>query len=885
VKDSHVGEMTRRSVWRRRLAALCAAALPLSGLAVVLAQPASAAAVTLPDMQLLVPTADISIGTDGGTGLRQLQFEHISWDAGKGPFEIAPTPVGGGMATFVQAIYRSPRPGVWKFDHSVPLGYTGAFEPPSDYRFPLDSFTLNKVTASGGVGAVVAKSPKIDYCMTGDTRVGGVPNTPDTTFIPQSNCTDPAAPLGWSVGWGDEYDQTDNGQPIDLPNHLNGTFILQGSTDPLHLLTESNPDNNVVDTKLAIHGYSVTVLSQTRPGVRPPRVSLTSPKNGSTVKGSVTLGASASARAPAKVSSVQFLLDGEPLGRPDKRAPYRYTWHIGSTPPGRHALSARVTDSLGGSATAPVRTVTVVSGNPNRLGIDASVTRTGTGTLVAPRLSTSHPGETLLAFAGSDGPAGAARQSVTVRGGGLAWKLVRRANGRSGDAEIWTAHAAGRLRNAKITATPRAAGYALQLTVLAFRHSAGVGASAVASAASGAPRITLTTKAAGSLSYAVGADYDNAIARTVGARQVLISQWVDTAAGDTFWVQGRTRPSPGAHQKVTLNDTAPTTDQWNLAAVEVKPGPAVRPAASLVNPAPRQIVSGTIPVAADASAGVAISAVRFFLDGRPLGRAVTAPPYAIRWNTRTARAGTHVLSARVTDIWDRTGTAASVPVTVRNPRPQMTCFVMQDQQSVHGRGTVTTRSFHTAAGPGGGGEVLLAFVSSAGPAGPHRQAVTVSGAGLTWTLVRRANARSGDAEIWQATARQVITDVRVTSTPARPGYYQELTVIAMEGTDGAGVSAAASGASGAPALRLTTTRPTSLIFAVGTGRDGAAARVLPIGWVPLSQWRHFAAGVTDWSQYTNQPVGRTGTTVRVASTSPAAGDWNFAAVAVPGDDG
>src|SRR5205814_1901373 len=41
-----------------------------------------------PDMRLQVPTNYISIGT--ANGVRQLQFTHITWDAGAGPFEIDP---------------------------------------------------------------------------------------------------------------------------------------------------------------------------------------------------------------------------------------------------------------------------------------------------------------------------------------------------------------------------------------------------------------------------------------------------------------------------------------------------------------------------------------------------------------------------------------------------------------------------------------------------------------------------------------------------------------------------------------------------------------------------------------------------------------------------
>ena len=50
----------------------------------------------------------------------------------------------------------------------------------------------------------------------------------------------------------------------------NGKYVLQGTVDPDHLLTESNAANNAVDTGLQVTGNSVTVLSQTSPGVPPP---------------------------------------------------------------------------------------------------------------------------------------------------------------------------------------------------------------------------------------------------------------------------------------------------------------------------------------------------------------------------------------------------------------------------------------------------------------------------------------------------------------------------------------------------------------------------------------------------------------------------------------
>src|SRR5580700_1156812 len=76
-------------------------------------------------------------------------------------------------------------------------------------------------------------------------------------------------------------------------------------------------------------------------------ISMTSPSNSANISGTVVLQAAATATAGATVSSVQFLLDGQPIGSPVTSEPYTYSWTIGSTPLGAHTLSARVTASDG----------------------------------------------------------------------------------------------------------------------------------------------------------------------------------------------------------------------------------------------------------------------------------------------------------------------------------------------------------------------------------------------------------------------------------------------------------------------------------------------------------------------------------------------------------
>ena len=715
--------------------------------------------------------------------------------------------------------------------------------------------------------------------MTGDYRVGDVPNTPTQTTPPASNCSDPTLPLGWSVGWGDQYDQTDSGQPIDINSLADGTYVLRATVDPQHVLSESDATNNVTDTVLTITGTAVTVGSQTHPTVTPPTVAVTNPVPGSTVSGTVNLSATASATSPATVTSVQYLLDGTPLGGPQTTAPYSYAWTVGSTPAGTHRLAAQATDSAGNVATATVVSVNVPTSAGG--GSPQPIIQNGHGTTVTAPFSTPS-GQTLVALVGSDGPATSGGQSVAVSGAGLSWKRVVAANSQYGDSEIWEATTANALSSATVTSTPSAGGYDQQLTVLVFGGTAGVGASGRASAPTGAPTVTLTTTAAGSSSYAVGNDWDTATGRTVGSGQAIVSQWADATTGDTFWAQGVSAASTATGQSITLNDTAPTSDQWNLAAVEVlqsapsspPPPDTTAPTVTISNPATGQAVSGTTTVAATATDNVAVASVQFLLDGQPLGSAITTAPYAMQWDTTKASAGSHTLTATAVDPSGNVGTSAPVTVTVQNPAPPMTCFVLQAQKSVHGKGTVTTPTFNTAMS----GEVLLAFTASDGPATISSQSVVVSGAGLTWTLVKRANAQYGDSEIWTATAPTILTNATVTSKPTKTGYHQDLTVMAMEGASGVGAAVAGSGSSGAAGVSLTTTTATALIFAVGNDWDQAIARILPTGLVLLDQWVDAGVGDTYWSEYTNQTTGAAGTVVKIGTTSPTTDRWNFAAV-------
>jgi hypothetical protein len=233
---------------------------------------------------------------------------------------------------------------------------------------------------------------------------------------------------------------------------------------------------------------------------------------------------------------------------------------------GNHTITAQYfgDDYFLGTTSTPL--TLLQSGTP--------ITALGNSVVTTPAFDVTGP-QLLVALVSADGPK--QQQSATVTGAGLTWTLSERANKKGGTAEIWTANVTGPLTDATVSSSLERSGYDELLTVLAIPNAAGVGAAATAGEAGGVPAVHLTTTKQGSSIVAVGEDYTQASAPAVPTDQLLLSQWVDTPPGETFWTQQYPLPATGglpAGAKVTVDATAPTGDTWNLAAVELVMGAA-----------------------------------------------------------------------------------------------------------------------------------------------------------------------------------------------------------------------------------------------------------------------------------------------------------------------
>jgi hypothetical protein len=217
-------------------------------------------------------------------------------------------------------------------------------------------------------------------------------------------------------------------------------------------------------------------------------------------------------------------------------------------------------------------TLTGTGGSPIAIDQALSADSTSNSDRIAVNFRTTQANEVVLAFVSADAnpppAANVAVTSVSNSGGGVTWTLVRRANAQLGTAEVWRA-IMPTARTGTVTAFLNQFVPARSLTVVSFTGATTTGASGSFSAASGAPTGTITTQAANSWVWGVGTDWASATARTVGANQTMVHQYLATI-GDTYWVQRQNALTPAAGTSVTINDTAPTADRYNLVVVEIR---------------------------------------------------------------------------------------------------------------------------------------------------------------------------------------------------------------------------------------------------------------------------------------------------------------------------
>src|SRR5437867_3743405 len=156
------------------------------------------------------------------------------------------------------------------------------------------------------------------------------------------------SPLGLVAGVQFKLDGADLGAEVKAAPYSTSWDTVR-TTNGVHKLTAVA--RNILDVRFTSDTVRVIVFNDKTP----PTVTITSPANGTTVFGTVTV--SAMATDNVGVAGVQFKLDGVNLGAEFTTAPYSISWDTTTSSNRSHILRAVARDAAGNQATATVNVV------------------------------------------------------------------------------------------------------------------------------------------------------------------------------------------------------------------------------------------------------------------------------------------------------------------------------------------------------------------------------------------------------------------------------------------------------------------------------------------------------------------------------------------------
>ncbi len=419
------------------------------------------------------------------------------------------------------------------------------------------------------------------------------------------------------------------GTDTSAPYEFNWTPTATGTLSLTARVTDSN------GTTVTSSAVSVTVAAAV------PTVSLTAPTAGANVAlaAATTLSANASANGGATVSRVDFLVGTTIVGT-DLSAPYTFDWT--PTTAGINALTAKVTDSNGVSATSSIVNVVVTA---------------PTVSLTAPTAGASVTAGTVVTLTAN--PSAVAPATVAKVDFFAGATLVDSSTGPAYTVN-WTPSATGAISlTARVTDSNGA-------VVTSSAVSVTVAAAATAT-------VSVTAPAAGSV-FTVGSNVTlsatatAAAGGTVAQVQFLVGTTIvgtdTTAPYSVTWV-----PSTSGNFSVTARVIDSFSNTVTSSAVTVTANTAT--SISLTAPANNSNATVGTPVTVTASPaaslGNTVTSVTFFANGTQIGTPVTTAPYSISWTP--AASGAVALTAQVLDSAAVTATSTTVNVNVANTVP------------------------------------------------------------------------------------------------------------------------------------------------------------------------------------------------------------------------
>ncbi|HYO51964.1 Ig-like domain-containing protein [Archangium sp.] len=492
-------------------------------------------------------------------------------------------------------------------------------------------------------------------------------------------------------------------------------------------------------------GVSATRSFTVDNDIMPPTVALTSPAQGASVAGLVSLQASAS--DDRGISSVYFYVDGTRVAIVSS-PPYVASWDSHSVPNGAHTLTTRAYDAAGNSTTSAAVTVnvaqpgTAVYDAARKVPVCAQVSSVcdsesllqGRGTAIGPEL---HQPNTLDGCADGAGSSSWPEQ--------IHWLKVSRANG-------------GTL----------AAGQRARIEVGVEVGSPSANSLDLYSASDAAAPVWT---------------YLATLKASTSGPQVLSAEYVlPTGSLQAVRASFRYFGSASACSTGSFDDHDDLVFAVGPPVVDVTP-----PTTAITSPASNDSIRGTVTVTATADDDTGVTKVEFY-DGQTLLGTDTSAPYSVSWNTVGVAEGAHTLTAKAYDGVGLVGTSTGGAVVVDNTAPTTS---LTSPTATYVQGTVQV----TATASDNRAVVKVEFYEGQtlfGTATTAPYSVSWNTTGLangSHTLYARAYDAAGNV---QAVSRSVIVDtvgptVAITS-PANGGTVFLSTAIQASASDSNGVT-------------------------------------------------------------------------------------------------
>ncbi|MDP3726109.1 MAG: lysyl oxidase family protein [bacterium] len=197
------------------------------------------------------PARDIRIEERSG-GTTHLRFSTLSWNNGAGPLEIRAGAIDtvNGKQEVIQRIYSDN--GTYREVKAGSFVYH-----PGHSHFHFEDYALYTLQSVDAPGASDKIGVKTTFCIMDTTRVSTkLPGAPKRAVY--TTCT--GTLQGMSVGWGDRYGYSLEGQSIDITGLSNGEYNLKIEIDPKSQIVESNDSDNISTIRIRLTNGTVIVL-------------------------------------------------------------------------------------------------------------------------------------------------------------------------------------------------------------------------------------------------------------------------------------------------------------------------------------------------------------------------------------------------------------------------------------------------------------------------------------------------------------------------------------------------------------------------------------------------------------------------------------------------